>query len=42
MANVLLGSLADLHRLARREFRRLQHRPELIVGCSQHVGLPVT
>jgi hypothetical protein len=33
MANALLGSVADLHHLARREFQRLQHRPELIVGC---------
>ena len=33
MANALLDSVNDLHRLARREFRRLQYRPELIVGC---------
>ena len=42
MANALPDSVADLHRLARREFRRLQHRPELIVGCFRHAGLPVT
>lgn len=40
--NALPDSVADLHRLARREFRRLQHRPELIVGCLRHAGLPVT
>ena len=40
--NALPDSVADLHRLARREFRRLQHRPELIVGCFRHAGLPVT
>jgi transposase len=42
MANALPDSVADLHRLARREFRRLQRRPELIVGCFRHAGLPVT
>ena len=42
MANALPTSVADLHRLARREFRRLQHRPELIVGCFRHAGLSVT
>ena len=42
MENALPDSVADLHRLARREFRRLQHRPELIVGCFRHAGLPVT
>ena len=42
MANALPDSVADLHRLARREFRRLQHRPELIVGCFRHAGLSVT
>jgi transposase len=40
--NALPDSVADLHRPARREFRRLQHRPELIVGCFRHAGLPVT
>ena len=42
MENALPDSVADLHRLARREFRRLQHRPELIVGCFRHAGLSVT
>ena len=42
MANALPTSVADLHRIARREFRRLQHRPELIVGCFRHAGLSVT
>jgi transposase len=42
MENALPGSVADLHRLARREFRRLQHRPDLIVGCFRHAGLSVT
>ena len=41
MANALPDSVADLHRLARREFRRLQHRPDLIAGCFRHAGLPV-
>jgi DDE superfamily endonuclease len=40
MANALPDSVADLHRLARREFRRLQHRPDLIAGCFRHPGLP--
>ena len=42
MENALPGPVADLHRLARREFRRLQHRPDLIVGCFEHAGLSVT
>src|SRR3712207_8207217 len=42
MENALPGSVADLHRLARREFRRLQHRPELIVSFFRHAGLSVT
>jgi hypothetical protein len=42
MENALPGSVADLNRLARREFRRLQHRPNLIAGCFRHAGLPVT
>jgi transposase len=42
MENPLLGSVADLHRLARREFRRLQQQPEPIVGCFRHAGLAVT
>jgi transposase len=42
MQNALPLDVADLHRRARREFRRLQHRPELIVGCFKHAGLSVT
>ena len=42
MANALPGSADDLHRLARREFRRPQQRPELVVGCFRHAGLSVT
>jgi transposase len=42
MADALPDSVADLHRLARREFRRLQHRPDLIIGCFRHAGLSVT
>ena len=41
ISNALPDSISDLHRLARREFRRLQHRPDLIVGCFRHAGLPV-
>src|SRR5215207_1289832 len=42
MANALPDSVADLHRLARREFRRPQQRPDLVVGCFRHAGLSVT
>lgn len=42
MENALPNSIADLHRLARREFRRLQQRPDLVVGCFRHAGLRVT
>lgn len=42
MENALPGSVAELHRLARREFRRLQHRPELIISFFRHAGLSVT
>ncbi len=42
MANALPDSVADLHRLARHEFRLLQHRPELIAGCFRRAGLPLT
>ena len=42
MENALPSSAADLQRLARREFRRFQQRPELIVGCFRHAGLRVT
>jgi hypothetical protein len=42
MENALPNSVAGLHRLARREFRRLQQRPELVAGCFRHAGLRVT
>ncbi len=42
MENALPQSTADLHRLARREFGRLQRRPEMIVRFFQHAGLSVT
>ena len=41
MENATPSCVADLHRLVRRGFRRLQHRPELIVGCFRHAGLRV-
>jgi transposase len=41
MENALPGSVADLHRLVRREFGRLQRRPEMIVSFFQHAGLSV-
>ena len=41
MENALPGSIADLHRLARREFCRLQGQPEMIVNFFQHAGLSV-
>jgi len=41
MENALPQSVADLHRLARREFARLQRRPEMIVKFFQHAGLSV-
>ncbi len=41
MANALPGSVADLHRLARRELSRLKHRPEMIVSFFRHAGLSV-
>ena len=41
MENALPSSVADLHRLARREFRRLQQRPDLVVRCFRHAGLRV-
>jgi transposase len=41
MENALPTDIADLHQRARREFRRLQHRPDLIVGCFRHAGLSV-
>jgi transposase len=42
MANALPGSVADLYRLARREFGRLKRRPEMIVSFFRHAGLSVT
>jgi transposase len=42
MANALPGSVADLHRLARREFSRLKRRPAMIVRFFRHAGLSVT
>jgi len=42
MASALPGSVADLHRLARREFGRLKRRPEMIVSFFRHAGLSVT
>lgn len=42
MENALPDNTADLRRRARREFRRLQHRPDFILACFQHAGLPVT
>jgi transposase len=41
MENALPRSVADLHRLARREFARLQRRPEMIVRFFRHAGLSV-
>jgi transposase len=41
MANALPGSVADLHRLARREFSRLKRQPEMIVRFFRHAGLSV-
>ena len=41
MENALPGSVADLHRLASREFGRLQQRPELITSFFRHAGLSV-
>ncbi|MBM1173556.1 transposase [Microvirga arabica] len=42
MENALPGSVADLHRLARREFARLKRRPEMIARFFRHAGLSVT
>ena len=41
MENALPGSLADLHRLARRKICRLQSQPAMIVNFFQHAGLSV-
>jgi hypothetical protein len=42
MQNALPQSVADLHRLARREFRRLQRQPEMITSFFRHARLSVT
>ena len=36
------ASVDALHRLARREFRRLQHQPAMLVSFFQHAGLSVS
>jgi hypothetical protein len=41
MENALPGSVADLHRLVRREFSRLQRRPEMIVSFFRRAGLSI-
>jgi transposase len=41
MENALPGSVADLHRLVRHEFCRLQDKPEMIVSFFRHAGLSV-
>jgi transposase len=41
MENARPGSVADLHRLARRQFGHLQRRPKMIVSFFRHVGLSV-
>ena len=41
MANAVPGAVADLHRLARREFSRLKRQPEMIVRFFRHAGLSV-
>jgi transposase len=41
MESALPGSVADLHRLARYEFARLQRQPELITSFFRHAGLSV-
>ena len=42
MENALPASVDDLHRLARREFRRLQHQPAMLVSFFQNAGLSVS
>jgi len=39
MANALPDSVEELRAMARRQFRRLQYRPELIRHCFAHAGL---
>ena len=41
MENAVPESVDDLYRLARREFRRLQHQPRMIVSFFRHAGLSV-
>jgi transposase len=41
LANALPDTLAELQALARREFRRLQRRPEMIRRFFKHAGLHV-
>ncbi len=42
LENALPQSVADLHRLARREFVRLQSQPEMITSFFHHAVLSVT
>ena len=42
IVNALPQSAANLHRLARREFGRLKHRPEMIVSFFRHASLSDT
>jgi transposase len=42
MKNLVPDSIDELAAHARREFRRLQHQPELIRGFFHHAGLDVT
>lgn len=39
MANALPESVEELRAMARRQFRRLQYRPDLIRHCFSHAGL---
>ncbi len=39
MVNALANSVEELRAMARRQFRRLQYRPELIRHCFVHAGL---
>lgn len=39
LLNAAPASVDELHRLARRGFRRLGRQPELLCGCFRHVGL---
>jgi hypothetical protein len=34
--------VADLHRLTRREFGRLQGRPEMIISLLRYAGLSIS